>query len=868
MSLSPLRIRLWALVLAVLATGLVAAWVVGSALVEERREDARIELSADAREIAAVIEHRIAVAETVFFGLQGLLTPAQGRAHPIEGLCEHALLSPEVRTFQRFLVADTQGNALCATFDSEAGEQQAEALREREHFQRALETRLLQFSGPFEGVFTGRPLFIAGKALVADGAPIAVAMAAFDAPLLLEFEVDLPSGSSLYAVDASGSVAQLSPGALISAVALPSEVRDSLAAARLTANCRAVDAGADVWACADIRGTDQAVVLAAPAEELYTEARSFESAWRLGAAIFALVTVGAGLMLDLGLVRRLLQLHRLARLPRPASLDALSRDEVDGLLEWAGAIETRHEEMAERLQAFEDGRVTSERELVVAVAQAVESRHPGLRDHGDRVCLYARAIGQRIGLPDPDLDLAGFAAQVHDVGKLVVPDAIYLKPGALDPVERSQMQLHAPRGQEILDRLHSLPPAVGQAVRHHHERWDGQGYPDGLRGEAIPLWARVISVADSYDAMTEERPYRPARSHDEAVAILRAGGGSQWDRELVGAFLDVLGEGTVEPKSGPQELLEAVGQEIHTQSPPAVRALLAPESPASPLTSYADGRYTIRDLLGEGAKKRVYLAHDTLLDRDVAFALIRTEGLDEIGRERILREAQAMGKLGAHPNIVTVFDLGEHDGQPYIVTELLDGDVEQLLVAAGGALPVSRALDIAKDVCRGLDYAHRNGIVHRDMKPGNVWLAENGTAKIGDFGIALSLDRTRLTRDAITPTGTVSYMPPEQVVGGEVTPRSDLYSLGAMLYELVTGRPPFMSDDAWAVASQQLMSDPTTPSSHTDGCPADLEALIMRLLQKSPDDRPESAAEVLNILESIETEGQRAQPSAVGPASP
>ena len=210
-------------------------------------------------------------------------------------------------------------------------------------------------------------------------------------------------------------------------------------------------------------------------------------------------------------------------------------------------------------------------------------------------------------------------------------------------------------------------------------------------------------------------------------------------------------------------------------------------SPATPPvqsvgpTSFADGRYQVKRFLGEGGKKKVYLAHDTTLDREVAFALIKSEGLDETSRARIQREAQAMGRLGSHAHIVTVFDLGQEENQPYMVTELMGGgDVEGVIEdAEGHRLPLEQAIKIAQETCRGMEFAHSRGIVHRDLKPGNVWLTGDGIAKIGDFGLAVALDRSRLTTEGMM-VGTVSYMPPEQAMGGEVTPRSDLYSLGAM----------------------------------------------------------------------------------------
>ena len=270
-------------------------------------------------------------------------------------------------------------------------------------------------------------------------------------------------------------------------------------------------------------------------------------------------------------------------------------------------------------------------------------------------------------------------------------------------------------------------------------------------------------------------------------------------------------------------------------------------------TSFANGRYQVKRFLGEGGKKRVYLAHDTLLDREVAFALIKIEGLDEAGRSRIQREAQAMGRLGSHQHIVTVFDLGQEADQPYMVTELMGGrDVEWVIESAEDhRLPMRQAIKIAQETCLGLEFTHGRGIVHRDLKPGNVWLTTEGVAKIGDFGLAVALDRSRLTTEGMM-VGTVSYMPPEQAMGGEVTPQSDLYSMGAMLYEMVTGRPPFLGDDSVAIIGQHINTPPVAPTWHNGQCPRPLDALILRLLAKDPSERPESATDVLSALDAID----------------
>jgi tetratricopeptide (TPR) repeat protein len=279
--------------------------------------------------------------------------------------------------------------------------------------------------------------------------------------------------------------------------------------------------------------------------------------------------------------------------------------------------------------------------------------------------------------------------------------------------------------------------------------------------------------------------------------------------------------------------------------------------PASPLvmpTSFANGRYQVKKFLGEGGKKKVYLVHDEVLDRDVAFSLIKTEKLDEDTRLRFSREAQVMGRLGDHVNIMTVHDMGDEGGQPYIVLPLMPGgDVGSLIEKAPEhRLPIEQTVAITKAVCRGLEYAHAKGIIHRDIKPGNVWLGNDGTPKVGDFGLALAVELSRLTNEGMM-VGTYYYMPPEQAMGGEITAQADLYSLGAMFYEMVTGRPPFTGDDMVTVIGQHINTPPVSPSWYRPDLPGALTALIMRLLEKDPSKRPASATEVLEALQAIES---------------
>ena len=268
-------------------------------------------------------------------------------------------------------------------------------------------------------------------------------------------------------------------------------------------------------------------------------------------------------------------------------------------------------------------------------------------------------------------------------------------------------------------------------------------------------------------------------------------------------------------------------------------------------SSFDGGRYEVKKFLGEGARKRVYLARDTRLDRDVALALIRIEGLDDASRVRVEREAQAMARLGDHPNVVTVFDIGDEDGQPFVVSQLMGGGslADVLQQADDHRLPVERAIEVAEHVVRALEHAHANDVIHRDLKPGNIFFTTDGTAALGDFGLAVALDRSRLTAEG-TMIGTVAYMPPEQATGREADARADLYALGCVLYEMLCGRPPFVGDDAVGVISQHLNTPPVRPGWLNPDVGGALEDVVVALLAKAPEDRPGSARDVRGHLEA------------------
>ena len=256
-------------------------------------------------------------------------------------------------------------------------------------------------------------------------------------------------------------------------------------------------------------------------------------------------------------------------------------------------------------------------------------------------------------------------------------------------------------------------------------------------------------------------------------------------------------------------------------------------------------RYRIDAELGSGGMGVVYRAHDSLLDREVAVKLLSESGLGTEGRDRMLREAQAIAKLN-HPNIVQVHDAGQLDDTPFIVMELVEG---QSLHDQPPKDPQG-IVAVARQICAALEHAHQHGIIHRDLKPENVILEPDGTAKLMDFGLARSV-ASRLTTEGDI-TGTVFYLAPELALGQDFDGRADLYSLGVMLYELTTGELPFSKGDPLTVISQHVHATPVAPQARNSDITPRLEHLILQLLNKRPDDRPETATALLYALDNPE----------------
>ena len=274
------------------------------------------------------------------------------------------------------------------------------------------------------------------------------------------------------------------------------------------------------------------------------------------------------------------------------------------------------------------------------------------------------------------------------------------------------------------------------------------------------------------------------------------------------------------------------------------------------------GRYEVRDLIGRGGMAEVHLGYDKRLSRIIAIKLLRSDIAGDVTfQARFRREAQSAAALN-HPTIVAVYDSGEEEltdpngsarSVPYIVMEYVEGHTVRELLGDGEAVPIPEAVEITTGVLDALEYSHRAGIVHRDIKPGNIMLTSTGAVKVMDFGIARAIEDSAAT---VTQThavvGTAQYLSPEQARGEIVDARSDLYSTGCLLYELLTGQPPFTGDSAVAIAYQHVREIPKPPSSLAADVPESLDRVVLKALAKTRDDRYQDAAHMRTELLAAE----------------
>ena len=268
-------------------------------------------------------------------------------------------------------------------------------------------------------------------------------------------------------------------------------------------------------------------------------------------------------------------------------------------------------------------------------------------------------------------------------------------------------------------------------------------------------------------------------------------------------------------------------------------------------------RYQVTDQLGEGGMGVVYLARDPQLERFVAIKLMRA-GFDSSDlRDRFVREARAVASL-RHPCIVTLFEYGDHEGQPFIVMEYVNGQTLSSLIAAGTAMSLARRLQLARDLCLGLEHAHKAGIIHRDIKPANIMVDGEGTLKILDFGIA-KLGHAGTTHVSAL-VGTPKYMSPEQIGGKPVTRRSDIFSVGLVIYELLAGKAAFDVDGQYAVMEAIINRDPTPLATLVPSLDPRVVRIIEKALEKDPDRRYQDLSQMRRELDRLCNELALAEP--------
>ena len=269
-----------------------------------------------------------------------------------------------------------------------------------------------------------------------------------------------------------------------------------------------------------------------------------------------------------------------------------------------------------------------------------------------------------------------------------------------------------------------------------------------------------------------------------------------------------------------------------------------------------DGRYQVIRTIGEGGMANVYLAYDTILEREVAVKVLRGDlANDEKFVKRFQREAKAASSLN-HPNIVEMYDVGEDDGNYFIVMEYVNGKTLKSLIKKRGALSLSETIDIMLQLTSGIACAHDSYIIHRDLKPQNVMILEDGRVKITDFGIAVALNSAELTQTN-SVMGSVHYLPPEQANGSGATVKSDIYSLGILMYELLTGKLPFKGDNAVEIALKHMKDKLPSIIDQNPNVPQSVENVVIRACAKNPENRYDSVKEMHEDLKTVLSEERR-----------
>jgi len=539
-------------------------------------------------------------------------------------------------------------------------------------------------------------------------------------------------------------------------------------------------------------------------------------------------------------------------------------------------------------------------EMLVRLAAGFQFKEAGILDHLRRVAAYVEILARRAGMAEMDVQRLKLASIFHDVGMSDVPEDILKKEGALSNEELSTLKKHTQFGHALL--AGSGAPLLDLAAHialSHHEWFDGSGYPRRVSAESIPLDARITSAADVFDALTSKRPFKEPYPVEVALELLIAKSGTQFDPAVVEALVDereafemistalakpspAIGRGfRVSARDLSRGELFAIAREGYFSCPfcKQVHARdvdFCPEtdSPLSDIHKLSgivlDDKYRLMGALGVGGMGVVYEAVHLLIGRKLAVKFLTPEASRESANiMRFYNEARVFSTVG-HPNLVEVTDMGwTHEKIPYIVMELLEGrDLCEHIFYLKRLRPIA-AVTVMIEVLHTLEVVHEKGIVHRDLKPENIFFVKDGEddkVKILDFGVSrlISLERnTRLTQEGFV-FGTPQYMSPEQAAGSDkIDQRSDLFTLGAIFYEMLTGEEAFKGDNALSVIASITGGNYVPVSELIRDLPPEIDAVVKTALEADRERRYKDAVEFVRPLVEFAERDERYKPGRI-----